>query len=153
MAYNKYKDLANRTKSDIALKNKAYKIATNPKYDGFQRALASMVWKCSKKERSKKVLGSGIENKIYKHMATVGKSVYFNVLDDIVKKYNNTWHSSIKMKPKDVKDDFLLSIVKNLIKKILSLKQVIMLRFQSIKIFLLRAIRLIGVKKSLLLKI
>ena len=45
MAYNKYKDLVNRTKSDIVLKNKAYKIETNPRYDGFQRALASMVWK------------------------------------------------------------------------------------------------------------
>ena len=29
----------------------------------------------------------------------------FDVLDDIVDKYNNTWHSSIKMKPKDVTDD------------------------------------------------
>ena len=38
-------------------------------------------------------------------MATVGKNVYFDVLDDIVDKYNNTWHSSIKMKPKDVTDD------------------------------------------------
>ena len=38
-------------------------------------------------------------------MTTVGKNVYFNVLDDIVDKYNNTYHSSIKMKPKDVTDD------------------------------------------------
>ena len=37
-------------------------------------------------------------------MTTVGKNVYFNVLDDVVKKYNNTYHSSIKMKPKDVTD-------------------------------------------------
>ena len=43
MACNKYKDLKNRTQSDIVLKNKAYEIATNPKNDGFQRALASMV--------------------------------------------------------------------------------------------------------------
>ena len=46
-----------------------------------------------------------LKNKIYKHMAAVGKNVYFNVLDDIVKTYNNTYHSSIKMKPKDVTDD------------------------------------------------
>ena len=45
MAYNKYKDLKGRTQSDIVLKNKAYKIAVNPKFDGFQRALASIVWK------------------------------------------------------------------------------------------------------------
>ena len=44
-AYSKYKDLKNRTQSDIVLKNKAYEIAVNPKIDGFQRALASMVWK------------------------------------------------------------------------------------------------------------
>ena len=67
MAYNKYKDLNGRTQSDIILKNKAYKIATNPRYDGFQRALASMVWrffaKRSKGIASKRVLsGSGIEN-------------------------------------------------------------------------------------------
>ena len=51
-----------------------------------------------------------LKNKIYKHMTTVDKNVYFNVLDDIVDKYNNTWHSSIKMKPKDVTDDSLMSI-------------------------------------------
>ena len=31
-----------------------------------------------------------LKNKIYKHMAYIGKNIYFNVLDDIVKKYNNT---------------------------------------------------------------
>ena len=62
MAYNKYKNLKERTQSDIVLKNKTYEIATNPRYDFFQRALASMVWKFFN-ERSKKVLGSGIENK------------------------------------------------------------------------------------------
>ena len=45
-----------------------------------------------------------LKNKIYKHMTTVGKNVYFNDLDDIVKKHNNTVHSSIKVKPKDVTD-------------------------------------------------
>ena len=46
-----------------------------------------------------------LKNKIYKHMTTIGKNVYFNDLDDIVKRYNNTVHSSIKMKPKDVTDN------------------------------------------------
>ena len=41
-------------------------------------------------------------------MATIGKNVYIDDLDDIVKKYNNTVHSSIKMKPKDVTDDFFV---------------------------------------------
>ena len=45
-----------------------------------------------------------LKNKIYKHMTTISKNVYIDVLDDIVKKYNKTAHSSIKMKPKDVTD-------------------------------------------------
>ena len=45
-----------------------------------------------------------LKNKIYKHMTTIGKNVYFNDLD-IVDKHNNSIHSSIKMKPKDVTDD------------------------------------------------
>ena len=45
-----------------------------------------------------------LKNKIYKHMTTICKNVYIDVLDDIVKKYDNTIHSSIKMKPKDVTD-------------------------------------------------
>ena len=43
-----------------------------------------------------------LKNKIYKHLKSVSKKVYY-VLDDIVKKYNNTYHSSIKMKPANVK--------------------------------------------------
>ena len=46
-----------------------------------------------------------LKNKLYKHMTATGKNVYYNVLDDIVNKYNNTWHNTIKMKPRDVKDD------------------------------------------------
>ena len=45
-----------------------------------------------------------LKNKIYKRMSTIGRNVYFNVLDDIVDKYNNSFHSSIKMKPKDLND-------------------------------------------------
>ena len=46
-----------------------------------------------------------LKNKIYKHMTAISRNVYYDVLDDNVKKYNNTWHSTIKMKPKDVKDN------------------------------------------------
>ena len=38
-------------------------------------------------------------------MTAISKNVYFNVLDDIVDDYNNTYHRTIKMKPIDVKDD------------------------------------------------
>ena len=46
-----------------------------------------------------------LKNKLYKHMAATGKNVYYDVLDDVVNKYNNTKHSTIKMKPIDVKDN------------------------------------------------
>ena len=45
------------------------------------------------------------KNKIFKHMTAVSKNVYFDVLDDIVNKYNNTVHRTIKMKPIDVTSD------------------------------------------------
>ena len=38
-------------------------------------------------------------------MTNISKNVYFNVLDNIVDKYNNTYHKNIKMKPIDVEDD------------------------------------------------
>ena len=43
-----------------------------------------------------------LKNKLYKHMTATGKNVYYDVLDDVVSKYNNTKHSTIKMKPIDV---------------------------------------------------
>ena len=46
-----------------------------------------------------------LKKKIFKHMAAVSKNVYFDVLDDIVNKYNNTVHRTIKMKPIDVTSD------------------------------------------------
>ena len=47
-----------------------------------------------------------LKNKLYKHITARNKDVYYDVLDDIVNKYNNTKHNStIKMKPKDVGDD------------------------------------------------
>ena len=44
-----------------------------------------------------------LKNKIYKHMTAASKNVYFDVLNDIVDEYNNTYHKTIKMKPIDVK--------------------------------------------------
>ena len=240
MAYGKYKDLTKRTQSDKVLKDKAFKTASNPKYDRYQRGLASMVFKffdkkstgssinpisnqqpadellepiirkfkrrkvyssfkdniwgadfvdiqliskfnkgiryllCvidifskyvwvfplknkkevtivnafkailnnSKRKPNKLWFDQGSEfynnfykewlddndikiystcnegksvvverftrtlsNKIYKHMRTVSKNVYFDVLDDIVNKYNNANHKTIKMKPIYVKSD------------------------------------------------
>ena len=58
MAYGKSKDLVKRTQSDKVLRDKAFKIASDPKYDGYQRGLASMVYKFFDKMSK----GSGITN-------------------------------------------------------------------------------------------
>ena len=58
MTYGKSKDLVKRTPSDNVLKDKALKIASDAKYDGYQRGLASMVYKFF----DKKSKGSGIIN-------------------------------------------------------------------------------------------
>ena len=238
MAYGKSKDLAKKIQSDKVLRDKAFKIASDPKYDGYQRRLASMVYKfldkkskgsgitnefnsqlanelhkpIIKKFKERKVYSSfkdniwvvdladmqslsrynkgfkyllcaidlfskyawvipikdkkgisivnafkkiiskrkpnkiwvdqgsefyndtfkdflktnniemystfnegksvvaerfirTLKNKIYKHMTTISKNVYIDVLDDIVNKYNNTVHRTIKIKPIDVTND------------------------------------------------
>ena len=229
-AYADYKDLINRTEADKVLKDKAYDIASNPKYDGYQRGLASMLYKffdkkstgsglarnsliladelhkpiirnlysdiwgvdladmqaLSRKNKGIKYLLCAIDlfskyafvipikdkkgisivnafdkiikqsnrkpnkiwvdqggefynnvfekwlfdndiimystynevksvaaerfiitlkNKLYKHMTATSKNIYYDVLDDVVNKYNNTKHSTIKMKPIDVGDN------------------------------------------------
>ena len=238
MEYNKFKDLEKRTQSDIVLKDKALKIARNPKYNGYERVLPSMVYKFFDKRPKRsglkenkqladelqkpiirkfkkrkvyssfkgniwgvdladmqliskhnkriryllcvidllskyawvvplkdkrgvsivnafqKILDSSkrkpnkiwvgqrsefynnvfkkclkdndismystynegkcvvaerfirtLKNKIYKHMTAISKNVYFDVLDDIVDEYNNTYHKTINMKPVDVGDN------------------------------------------------
>ena len=54
-----------------------------------------------------------LKNKIYKHMTAIGKNVYFNVLDDIVKDCNNNIHSSIK----DNKNDYFIEYIEESNKK------------------------------------
>ena len=46
-----------------------------------------------------------LKSKLYKHMTATGENVYHDVLDDVVNKYNNTKHSTIEMKPIDVRDN------------------------------------------------
>ena len=57
MAYGKSKDLAKGTQSDKVLGDKAFKIASDPKYDGYQRGPASMVYQFFDKKSS----GSGVD--------------------------------------------------------------------------------------------
>ena len=93
-----------------------------------------------------------LRNKIFKHMTAIEQNIYFDVLHDIVNKYNNTVHRTIKMKPIDVTNDYHAEYDEHPNKKILNLKLVIMLEFQNIKIFLLKDILQIGQKNFLLLK-
>ena len=53
MAYGDFKDLNRRTVVDKVLHDKTFKIAKNPKYDGYQRGLASMVYKFFDKKNFK----------------------------------------------------------------------------------------------------
>ena len=46
-----------------------------------------------------------LKNKLYKNMTARNKNVYYDVSDDVVNEYNNTKQNTIKMKPKDVKND------------------------------------------------
>ena len=63
----------------------------------------------SKYNERKSVVAEGfirnLKTKIYKHMTAVSRNVYFNVLDEIVDKYNNTYHATIKIKPIDIKSN------------------------------------------------
>ena len=65
--YSHSKDLVKRTQSDKILRDKAFNIAKNPKYDGYQRGLASMVYKAFDKKSAKL---SGISNKENSELAT-----------------------------------------------------------------------------------
>ena len=77
MAYGDFKVLK-RTQSDKVLKEEAFKIASNPKYDGYQRGLASMVYKFF----DKKSKGSGIKNEIKENQQLVDE-----LLKTIIRKF------------------------------------------------------------------
>ena len=70
LAYSKSKDLAKRTQTDKFLRDKAFKIANNPKYDGYQRGLALMAYKFFDKKSSGSVIANEpnyqLSNELYK---------------------------------------------------------------------------------------
>ena len=68
-----------------------------------------------------------LKNKTFKHMTAISKNVYFDVVDDIVSKYNNTVHKNFKMKPIDVTEDSYAEYNEDSNKKVLNLKLVTML--------------------------
>ena len=66
-----------------------------------------------------------LKNKIYKYMTSISKNMYIDKLDDILNKYINTYHSTIKMQLMYIQGYILISTERRT-KKILSLKLVIM---------------------------
>ena len=84
MAYGKSKDLAKRTQSDKVFRDNAFKIVSDPKYDGYQRGLALMVYKFFDKKSS----GSGIVNEPNYQLAN-------ELLKPIIRKFRKrTFYSS-----------------------------------------------------------
>ena len=81
MAYGDFKDLARRTDSDKALWDKTFSTAKNPKYDEYQRGLASMVCKFL----DKKSKCSGINNEIKQN-----KQLAEELLKEVIKKVKGT---------------------------------------------------------------
>ena len=84
MAYGKSKDLVKRTQSDKVLKDKAFNIASDPKYDGYQGGLASMVSKFF----DKKSKGSGISTSLANKSANEPNYQLVNELHEpIIRKF------------------------------------------------------------------
>ena len=88
-AYADHKDLINRTKSDKVLRDKAYNIASDPEYDGYQRGLAIMVYKFF----DKKSMGSGIK----KDTTNLSSLILADELHEpVIKKFKRKVYSQFK---------------------------------------------------------
>ena len=93
-----------------------------------------------------------LKNKIFKHMTSVSNNVYFDMLDGIVNKYNNTVHRTTKMKPIDVKPDSYAECSEDSNEKNSKFKASDHVRVSNTKTFLLKDTLQIDQKKFLLLK-
>ena len=90
MAYGDFKDLKRRAASDKILRDKAFNIAKNPKYDGYQRGLASMVYKFFDKKSAslpdKSVSGSGVANNEIKQNLQLAKELHKPIIRNFKKR-------------------------------------------------------------------
>ena len=87
VAYGDFKDLKRRTFSDRVLKNKAFNIAKNPKYEWYQRGLASIVYKFF----DKKSIGNGIANNEIKQNLQLPKELHKPIIRNLKKKNSLFW--------------------------------------------------------------
>ena len=137
MAYGDFKDLAKRTIADKALRDKAFKIASDQKYDGYQRGLASMVYKFfDKKSEGSRIINNkeNIQLADELHKPIIRKfrkrKVYFSFRDNIwgyefdnkgpkfkvgdyvrISKYNNIFAK--RYMPNQSEEVFIISKIKN----------------------------------------
>ena len=87
VTYGDFKDLKRRTFSDRVLKNKAFNIAKNPKYEWYQRGLASIVYKFF----DKKSKGNGIANNEIKQNLQLPKELHKPIIRNLKKKNSLFW--------------------------------------------------------------
>ena len=93
-----------------------------------------------------------LKSKIYKYMTSVSKNVYIDKLDDIVNEYNNTYHTTIKMKPIDVKDNAYVNTDKKINNKDPKFKVGDRVRISKYKNIFAKGYTPICLKRYLLLK-
>ena len=93
-----------------------------------------------------------LKNKIYRYMFSKSKNLFIDKLDDIVIKWNNTYYSTIKMKPVDEKSNTYIDFSKEINNKDPKFKLVILLEYQNIKTFLQMVTFQLGLKKFSWLK-
>ena len=93
-----------------------------------------------------------LKGEIYKYMTSISKNVYIDELDDIVDEYNYTYHTTIKMKPIDVKDNTYINTSKEINNKDPKFKVGDHVRISKYKNIFAKGYSLIGAKKYLLLK-
>ena len=88
-----------------------------------------------------------LKNKIYRYMFSKSKNLFIDKLEDIVIKWNNTYYSTIKMKPVDEKSNTYIDSSKEINNKDPKFKLVILLEYQNIKTFLQMVTFQLGLKK------
>ena len=93
-----------------------------------------------------------LKNKNYKYMTSIPKNEYIDELDDIVKKYNNTYHNTIKMKPVDVKSNTYIDSSKEINHQDPKFKVDHIVKISKYKIIFAKAMLQIGMNKFLWLK-
>ena len=93
-----------------------------------------------------------LKSKLYKYMTSISKNMCINKLDDIVSEYNNTYHTTIEMKPIYVKDNTCINTDKEINNKDPKFKVGDRVRISKYKINFAKGYIQIGLKKYLLLK-